>query len=212
MNYKLQYELLVAKACDRKLSGYSERHHVVPKCMGGSKAKENTVQLTPEEHYVAHQLLVKIYPKHNGILWSACAMTNNGSRTQRSNRLYGWLRRLFAVRIAESNRGQKRSAETIKKLAAAHVGRVYKKRTEETKKKMSLASKGKPKSTEHRAALSKAKTGLKLKPHTKETRKRISEGLKRSSANKDRSAYRTPEYREKQSAQMKIIWAKRKGA
>ena len=180
--------------------------------MDGGNARENIVRLTPEEHYVAHQLLVKIYPEHNGILWSACAMTNNGNRTQRSNRLYGWLRRLFAVHIAESNRGQKRSEETKKKLAAAHVGRIYKKRTEETKKKMSLASKGKPKSTEHCIALSKAKIGTKRGPHSEETREKISESNKRTSANMDRSVYRTSEYREKQSAQMKIIWAKRKGA
>ena len=36
---------------------YMERHHIVPKCMGGSNNEDNLVWLTPSEHYVAHKLL-----------------------------------------------------------------------------------------------------------------------------------------------------------
>ena len=37
-----------------------EYHHIVPKCLGGSNKKDNTVYLTDREHYICHRLLVKI--------------------------------------------------------------------------------------------------------------------------------------------------------
>ena len=33
---------------------YHERHHIVPKCMGGTNDKENLIDLFAKEHYVAH--------------------------------------------------------------------------------------------------------------------------------------------------------------
>ena len=65
MNYKKIYDSLIERGKNRNLNEYGEKHHIVPKCLGGSNKKENLVKLTPEEHYVAHQLLVKIYPNNN---------------------------------------------------------------------------------------------------------------------------------------------------
>lgn len=62
MNYVAQYLKLIERARNRILDGYKERHRVKPRCLGGDDVQENLVYLTPEEHYVAHQLLVKIYP------------------------------------------------------------------------------------------------------------------------------------------------------
>ncbi|XAO17074.1 homing endonuclease [Escherichia phage FL23] len=60
MNYEKIYNSLIDRARNRALTGYKERHHIIPKCLGGSNDASNLVDLTPEEHYVAHQLLVKI--------------------------------------------------------------------------------------------------------------------------------------------------------
>ena len=59
MNYEAHYNKLIARGQNRELEDYKEKHHIVPRCMGGSNKKENLVYLTAEEHYVAHQLLVK---------------------------------------------------------------------------------------------------------------------------------------------------------
>ena len=64
MNYSAHYNRLIERARSRVLDGYSERHHVIPRCMGGGNDPSNLVRLTPEEHFVAHQLLVKMNP-HN---------------------------------------------------------------------------------------------------------------------------------------------------
>lgn len=39
--------------------GYSERHHIVPKCMGGTDKVNNLVSLTAREHFIVHMLLPK---------------------------------------------------------------------------------------------------------------------------------------------------------
>lgn len=95
MNYTLHYEKLCNRAKCRILSGYKEKHHIIPRCLGGTDARENIAELTPEEHFVAHQLLVKIYPTNGRLVYAARAMTI-GSRTHtRNNKLYGWIRRRY---------------------------------------------------------------------------------------------------------------------
>lgn len=62
MNYSKIYEQLVQKAKARNLQGiYVEKHHIVPKCLGGTDSIKNIVKLTAEEHFVAHQLLIRIH-------------------------------------------------------------------------------------------------------------------------------------------------------
>ena len=46
---------------------YFEKHRIIPGCMGGTYTFTNVSYLTLEEHYVAHQLLAKIYP--NNLSW-----------------------------------------------------------------------------------------------------------------------------------------------
>jgi hypothetical protein len=38
-----------------------ERHHILPKCLGGKNAVDNIVVLTPREHFIAHLILTKCY-------------------------------------------------------------------------------------------------------------------------------------------------------
>jgi hypothetical protein len=93
MNYKRIYDELIDRARSRSLEGYKEQHHIVPRCMGGGDESANLVYLTPEEHYVAHQLLVKMYPKNVALVNAALMMSVGGRAHLRSNKLYGWLKR-----------------------------------------------------------------------------------------------------------------------
>lgn len=62
MNYQKHYELLIEKAKSRaKPEGYTERHHIMPRSMGGSDDASNLVYLTAREHFVAHYLWAKVY-------------------------------------------------------------------------------------------------------------------------------------------------------
>jgi hypothetical protein len=69
--------------------------------LGGTDASTNPVKLTPEEHYVAHQLLVKMHPKNPKLVKAAQMMIPN----RPSNKLYGWLRRRFATVMSISQTG-----------------------------------------------------------------------------------------------------------
>lgn len=160
MNYQKIYTNLINRASSRVSKGYVEKHHIVPRCLGGTDAKENIVNLYPEEHYLAHLLLCKLNKSNSKLLYAAMNMTsgsmiNNGKR---NNKAYGWLRRQYAESMSGDNNparripglqkeaakkrvGQKRSEETKVRMSAAQKGRTF---TEETKQKMSIAAKNKP--------------------------------------------------------------------
>jgi hypothetical protein len=63
--------------------------------MGGPDDAANIVELTPEEHYVAHQLLVKMHPDVDALVFAANKMTVSSSRVKRNNKRYGWLKRKY---------------------------------------------------------------------------------------------------------------------
>jgi hypothetical protein len=89
MNYEKIYHNLITKASERTIVEYTEKHHIIPRCLGGTDEASNLVNLTPEEHYLAHQLLTKIYPS---LVRAAVMMTMN----RHSNKIYGWLRKKFS--------------------------------------------------------------------------------------------------------------------
>jgi hypothetical protein len=39
---------------------YFEKHHIIPKSIGGSNVKDNIIKLTAKEHFICHRLLVKM--------------------------------------------------------------------------------------------------------------------------------------------------------
>ncbi len=47
---------------------YFERHHILPRSLGGGDDEQNLIDLTPEDHFFAHLLLARI---HGGYMWSA---------------------------------------------------------------------------------------------------------------------------------------------
>jgi hypothetical protein len=136
MNYEKHYNLLIERARNRILEGYQERHHVIPRCTGGSDDAENIISLTAEEHYIAHQLLVKIYPSESKLVYAAKMMTTNKYGHRKNNRLYGWLRRKFAEARSEAMTGNVISEEQKIKISASNRG---KKRTPEAREKMRKA-------------------------------------------------------------------------
>jgi hypothetical protein len=73
--------------------------------MGGEDTDVNLVNLTPEEHYVAHQLLIKIYPENKKLIKAAVMMIPN----RPNNKMYGWLRRKFSETMSISQKGENNS-------------------------------------------------------------------------------------------------------
>jgi predicted XRE-type DNA-binding protein len=180
MDYHKHYHLLInrAKIRDLDTSVYVEKHHIVPKCLGGLNNIDNIVKLTPREHFIAHQLLVKIYPESPRLVYAAFLMTQSNSKYSRiNNRLYGWLKESLSVSIKGKNNpmyGKTHTLKARKKISEATKGRRLcgekngmfgKTHTEEAKEKISktFQEKGHPWSG---------------KKHSEETRTKMSKSAK----------------------------------
>lgn len=75
MNYLRVYNSIIYKAKHREGPvGYYEKHHIIPKCIGGGNGKENLVNLTFREHFICHRLLCKIYPTNNKLKYALSFM------------------------------------------------------------------------------------------------------------------------------------------
>ena len=46
---------------------YTEKHHIIPRSLGGDDSDNNLIRLLPREHFIAHLLLAKIYTGQNGM-------------------------------------------------------------------------------------------------------------------------------------------------
>ena len=117
MNYQNIYNQIVEKAKIRVLEGYKEKHHIIPKCLGGNNDKDNLVELTAREHFLCHLLLCEIYPNSNK-LWYALWLMIVGKNRQKSlspyvisSRTYEKVKLEFINRIRgvskPSNKGRK---------------------------------------------------------------------------------------------------------
>lgn len=96
MDYQKIYNTLVRRGQNRILEGYSEKHHIIPRCVGGTDEETNLVSLTPEEHYLCHLLLVKIHPNNIRLVKAAMFMVSANKDQQRNNKAYGWLKRQYS--------------------------------------------------------------------------------------------------------------------
>ena len=64
MDYLKIYYSIINKAkndAHNRSDCYVERHHIIPKCMGGTNDIKNIVALTAREHFICHWLLWKAY-------------------------------------------------------------------------------------------------------------------------------------------------------
>ena len=63
MNYTKIYNDIINNRKQNLLDGYTETHHIIPRCLNGSNDKQNLVDLTAREHFICHLLLTKMYPE-----------------------------------------------------------------------------------------------------------------------------------------------------
>lgn len=113
---KLYYSIIERRKTDVPV-GYSERHHIIPRSLGGSNNKANVVRLTAKEHFICHLLLTKMYPngskEHTKMCYAFMMMQvqspNHAGNRYNSGRSYEYLRIEFYKRTAASRTGQNNS-------------------------------------------------------------------------------------------------------
>jgi hypothetical protein len=199
MNYQNIYDRLMNRGQENRVfeNGYFETHHIIPRCLGGSDDPSNLTRLSPEEHYVAHQLLVKLNPGHAGLIWAATLMTKGASGRQ-NNKLFGWLRR----RMVQAKTGVPRPPEVIEALRKANEGRKRGPRSEETKRKIGEANRGKVHTDEMKRHLSEINKG---KTPSLEVRQKMREGWKKRGTQKSPEHIRKIEESKRRNRELKRL-------
>lgn len=191
--YSKWYWNIIEKSKNRNLPDdiYKEKHHIVPRSLGGDNSKENLVSLTGKEHFICHLLLVKMVSKQDKhrMAYAAWQMTmiNGRRRYKMSSRIYELLRK----QLSKSLIGRSFSEETKQKIGQKSKGRkpmLGKKHSEGTKKK-----------------ISDSKIGIST-PKSIETRKRMSDTWKKIAP--DRAGIKNPMYGKKQSSDTKELISK----
>jgi len=136
MDYKNTYNNIINKARSRPIleDVYMEKHHIIPRCMGGTEV----IPLTAREHYICHKLLWKMYPDNDKLFYAYHMMSFVKDSNQQRN---------FNISSKEYEILKKKNSEIKKELYkdVTKVPMYGKKHSEETKKKWSIKRKGKQK-------------------------------------------------------------------
>lgn len=135
MNYLNIYNQLMMKRMKTPSTAeYTERHHVVPRCMGGNDTSDNLVELSAKEHYVAHHLLYKHYRTSKlAHAWFMMLLCDPNQK------------RFFTAKQHEAatNAHKRALSETMKGRGNHFYGKTH---TDKAKRKISEANKGRVKS------------------------------------------------------------------
>ena len=109
-------------------SEYHERHHIIPKCLGGSNKKDNLIDLFAREHFEAHRLLAKENSENRKLLfaWTCMAFV----RRKDTGR--------YLCTAEEYEEVRKMLSSSLKGIAPKCASLP---KTEETRKRMSEAQK-----------------------------------------------------------------------
>jgi len=126
--YTQWYHSLINKAINRKLPNdvYTEKHHIIPKSLGGTNKKENLVRLTAREHFISHLLLVRMTSGADKakMVNAALRLANDGKNRKVNAKLYEHIKKerrkfLSETMCGSDNHfyGKKHSEETRKKMS-----------------------------------------------------------------------------------------------
>lgn len=142
--YEEEYFALInkAKADNRRWEPFKfEEHHILPKCMGGSDEKDNLILLTTAEHFKAHVLLSRAYPK-NGKLALACVRMMDSWQGKQLDLIaeeFAEIREKAARFISTIHKGRKKSEQELENIRQARLNAKPRKFSEQAKANMAEA-------------------------------------------------------------------------
>ncbi len=120
MNHQNLYDKLILSCGTKKKpkNRYTERHHIVPKCMGGTNEASNLVYLPSRVHFICHRLLCKIHPTNTRLKFAFWAMCNQlGGDVDRKYKVSSNTFKLAREEFAKANS----ILHTGKKLSEKHI-------------------------------------------------------------------------------------------
>jgi hypothetical protein len=90
---------------------YTEKHHIIPKSLGGDNSKNNIVRLTAKEHYICHLLLTKMLEGEDRskmvyALWIMNSKNKSQNRQSMSASRYEIVRKEYAELVRQKRLGK----------------------------------------------------------------------------------------------------------
>jgi hypothetical protein len=170
--YKQWHDNIIARGKNRILTGYKEKHHIIPKSLGGNNSKDNLVELTAREHFIVHMLLCKFTigqakMKMSYGFHAMCSFKNARRYNKVNSRLVEKIRSNF--KFTKEHKQKLSKAQIGNKKAVGNTNNLGRKFSKETKLRMSKSKKG-----------NKNALGLKHSEEFKEKMRRINTGKKYS--------------------------------
>jgi hypothetical protein len=148
--YTRWYYNIIQQSKTRSISGYTEKHHIIPKSLGGSNSKNNLAVLTPREHFICHLLLTKMTDGINKQkmifgLWRMSVPAKDRHRITSTQ--YEKIRNEFCRVNSNRHKGKINSQKSLDKRKATMLERygtmiTFTKHSSSAKKKVSDANTG----------------------------------------------------------------------
>jgi len=82
---------------------YKEKHHIIPRSMGGNNCVDNLVELTAKEHFVCHKLLIKMT---EGVSRGKMAFALVLMSGKRNSTIYDSTRKILSEQISQLHSGK----------------------------------------------------------------------------------------------------------
>jgi hypothetical protein len=140
--YTKIYYKIIEQAKQNVNLAYSEKHHIIPKSLGGNDSKSNIAVLTAKQHFLCHRLLVKMTEGSNRLKMLRAFVLMSGKKIYNSKQ-YQKLREEYSVYRKFSVTGSKNPMYGVSRKGKSNP--MYgKNHTEETKVKISNRLKGRP--------------------------------------------------------------------
>ena len=158
---------------------YHERHHIIPKCMGGTNKKDNLIDLFAREHFIAHKLLAQENPNNDSLVygWTCMAFIKNNHQERYEITAEEYEKAKIA--LSALAKGKQLSEEHRKKIGDANRGRVV---PESARQAVAKANASRVWSKESRQKLSNTISGENHpwfgRHHSEESRIKMSEAQK----------------------------------
>jgi hypothetical protein len=147
--YYKQYNKLIDKCIQMESEGYpedvyTEVHHILPKCMGGTNKKNNLVRMPIRYHIFAHIFLMKAFFDNSKLSYAAKRMLSTNKDQSRkfelskiSIRLISLIREEVMINTKGKNpsKGKHHSEEAKMKMSNSHKNVFPSKETREKQSK-----------------------------------------------------------------------------
>lgn len=157
--YHKWYYNIINDARQTPRTGYTETHHIIPKCLGGGKESSNLIKLSAREHYIVHLLLTKftIGIAKKKMFYALHRLSNREDSLKiKTSRLYEYLRINHAKAVSKDTKARIRDVNNIfvRGKGKSHAEIFGKKRSEEIKQSIRKSNKNRVWSEESRQKMS----------------------------------------------------------